>query len=246
MEKENISKRIRQLEKHASRLAEQIKILINNPKFIKDIVGLRKKWSIPIEGLKTNDKWKNWQEWLDDISEDFIKKNILNKSNKSYKNNTRLLDQVPVNAFNINLDNLLKKYKLSPDLKNSIRYYLLADDMENMGFSSGVSISSKYDNKDGFLNKITLNIGANTTLEDIKAIWGEVSSSQKKLPYKRQEKLQPIPNLDRDLFIFNLKKEGKSSKEILKILQNEYDIYSMSYDDINKIIQRIKKRMDTN
>ncbi len=242
MEKENISKRIRQLEKHTRRLTEQIKILINNPKFIDDIVGLRKKWSIPNEGLKTNDGWKKWQKWLENESEDFTKKNILIKLKENPKNKAEFLNLIPINAFNLDLDNLLKKYKLPPDLKNSIRYYLLADDMENMMLSSGISISLKYD-KEGVLKKIIPNIGANTTLEDIKAIWGQVKSYQKKLPYKRQEKLQPIPNLDRDLFILNLKKEGKSYEEIIDTIRNEYDVY-LSHDEIYKIIQRLKKRMD--
>lgn len=235
-----------QLDKNIQRVKQKIKILLNTDKFQHEILELRSKYSISADGLKSNKESEKWQRWLYRESKSFAKNNHyplrveFNTERKYISANQKFNDLIPINAFNLDLENLISKYKLSPKLKNILRHYLLFNKVEYIPFYSNVFINLKY-NEIGKPKELSLSIDHDTTLEDIKAIWPSVKILQEELPYKTQHKFQPRPNLDRDLLIFKLKKEGKTFREIEDIIRDKYGI-SINYDDVFKVIQRLKKQ----
>lgn len=241
-------------EEKRKRLKQEIKVLVNTPAFQKEITNLRKKWNIPPDGIKTEDENINWENSLDVATDNYFetkwpecRKEIerLNKEKKFREAEEMRKDfnlKAPLNTFNEDLWSVVRRYRLSPRWHNGIRRYLLFNDPDNLGMAAGVTLLTTWENG---MKRISMEIDANTTLNDVKHIWPWVKRMQKGLMYKQGEKFQPIKNFERDKRIYELDKEGKTLTEIANTINIEFN-NALLEGEVKQIIKRYKKRLNIN
>lgn len=244
-----------QVKKLSSRQQQKIKVLINQPDFTKATLDLRVKWNIPEEGFNTQKEIDNWYQLVEQDTKNFIEQNWTRKKKELQKikesgdhfKYKSLLDDfnhsIPRNALLRGIRALVKEFKLSPRWVRGINRYLLTNDPETLGMFIGPVISTKIDFEFD-TQVISIEIDADTTLNDIKAIWPSVKSAQKKLRYKTQDKFQPLRQFERNKKAYELQQQGLSYEDIAKELSNDEDVYA--YGDIGKMIERYKKKVDIN
>lgn len=242
--------------KQLEKINQRIKLLIIKPDFQEDMLALRKKWKVPQNGIKGNDASEKWHRELYRSEEEYfknvwgIRRKDITKLKKERRfqeaeNLTRELNNgMPINAFRIDIKNLLRKYKLPLRWENGIKRYLLFNDPDNMAISIGVTVHFEYD-KDSSLPKLFIGIEDDTTINDIKAVWSEIKFHQKRLNSHVKDKFQPIINFDRDRRAYELKQEGKTIDEIEDAIQEEFN-ESLDYNELNIAIKRYIKRLNTN
>lgn len=238
-------------EERKKRLAQKIKILISRPSFQKEILDLRKKWNIPLDGIKTEEENQDWNEQLLIDTDKFYKDNWpkeikaiidLRKQGK-YKEADALKKEInghaPLNELSNDLWDIIKKYRLSPRWHNGIRRYLLFNDPKNMQIPAGVT--AKWDWENG-IRRVSIELDEDTTLRDIKDAWSWIRKMYRGKP---ADKYQPIPNFDRDKRAFELEQEGMTLNKIADIIQEEFGD-ALDYNELNIAIKRYKKRLNIN
>lgn len=244
-------------EKRKKRLTQKIKLLVSRPDFQKEIIELRKKWNIPVDGVKSEELNREWNKNLNTATDKYYdeewpkhRKELQHLQTRAtyveYKNREdELNNAAPLNAFGIDIKAILKKYLLNPKWKDPIRRYILFNDPEKMGLSIGVTITGHLNDYEPTEYQLSLQIDEDTTLEDIKEIWPDVMAHQERLIYRKQKKFQPIKNFERDKEAYDLKQSGKSYNNIADILSKKYD-KAISYDDVASYIKRYKKKIGIN
>lgn len=224
------------LNKVIQKQKQEIKILTNKPGFKDSIILLRKKWNIPENGIHSEGELNKWYEHLNDDSNNYIKSMLFQKRSKDEFNN-----EIPRNSFLRDIKKIVQKQKLSPRWIDGVRRYLLFNDLENMGMFVGPVINTKFE-MEFETETLYLEIEANTTLDDVKAVWPSVMEAQSRLLYKNQKKFQPIRNFDRNKKAYELHTQGKKYAEIADFMSTENKTYGE--EDIGKMIERYKKKVD--
>ena len=244
-----------QTKKLSTRQQQKIKVLINKPDFIKAILKLRVKWNIPEKGLKHQKEIDNWHQQLEQDTRNFIehnwawKKEGLQKikEGRDHSKHNSLLDDfnhsIPRNALLRDIKALVKEFKLSPRWVRGINRYLLTNDPDTLGIFIGPVISTSVDFEFD-TQVISIEIDADTTLNDIKAIWPSVKSAQKNLRYKTQDKFQPFRQFERNKKAYELQQQGLTYEKIAKELSSAKKEYG--YEDVGKMIERYKRKVDIN
>lgn len=247
--------KIEHIHEASKRLKQTIKVLINKPKFQSTIVRLRKKWNIPKDGIKDQEKLDLWYRDLDIKTQNYFdevwpaKKQeiIIAKVNGNFANSRKIQDDfnrnIPRNAFLNDTKVLIREQELSPRWLDGIKRYLLLNDPENMGIFVGPIISKNIDMEFGS-ETISIEIDATTTLRDMKAIWPEVKVMQSNLFYSKQKKFQPLRKFDRNKKAYDLHMHGKKYSEIAVILSKGKNF--VGEEDVAKMIERYKKMVDIN
>ena len=244
------------LNKLAKKAEQRAKLLVANPNFQSDIKEVRKTFNIPVEGLNGQEATQKWHQ-------DFYKKeeecfrNIFGRRRhevtklKKAKRFREMLDlekelnnTLPINALRIAIKNLIKKYKLPLSWQDSVRKYILFNNITNIWLPEGITIVEEHDEDTG-LRKLSLEIQDDTRLEDIKKAWPDIEFHQKLLHSYTKKKFQPIRNFERDQEAYNLKKSGKSYNEIADIFSEKYK-KDISYDDVASFIKRHKQKTGIN
>jgi hypothetical protein len=92
--------------------------------------------------------------------------------------------------------------------------------------------------------RIVIEIFPETTIKDIQNNWPKISEQKNKLYGTENKKFNQRKCLDRDLQINELKKQGKTGKEITKIINADerFKNEKISYQDVSKIIKRLKEK----
>lgn len=244
-----------QIKKLSTRQRQKIKVLTSKPNFISAIFELRKKWNIPKDGLENQELLDNWYQQLELNTQAYFdkelpkeRKQLLKIKNQGDHAGYRKLlsefnNKVPKNAFLRDIKKLNKIQKLSPRWVDGVRRYLLTNDPDKMGIFIGPIITTNFD-LEFDTETISIEIDADTTLSDIKAIWPSVKSAQKNLRYKTQDKFQPLRQFDRNKKAYELHQQGMKYEEIAKDLSTNEKEYG--YEEVGKMIERYKKKVDTN
>ncbi|MFA5024471.1 MAG: hypothetical protein WC523_05980 [Patescibacteria group bacterium] len=151
--------------------------------------------------------------------------------------------------FKVMVSKLRTKYNLS------FGYQTYLEDLINNPEAIKIEYSAKYlpeslipfkianpNNPEEILS--VLNISPETSLDEVQRYWKEIKSravfNNEDTGHKKP-KSYPCNKLDRDLKIFNLKLEGKTSKEIQKIIRFDYP-ETLGCEEINIIIKRLKEK----
>jgi len=241
--------------KSVDRQNQKIKVLISKPSFIDAIIILRRKWKIPDKGIQSQNELDKWYQKLNDDTEQYFDRQWPSKRQelieirdkgslaKYKKIQDKFNSDVPRNAFLIDIKGLTLKQKLSSRWINGIKQYLLLNNPNNMGIFIGPVISTKID-MEFETETIFLEMEAETTLEDIKAIWPEVKKMQSKLPYIKQKKFQPLRKFDRNKKAYELHLAGKKYREIAEDFSKNRK--AIGEEDVAKMIERYKKKVDIN
>ncbi|KKR86993.1 MAG: hypothetical protein UU34_C0008G0017 [Candidatus Curtissbacteria bacterium GW2011_GWA1_41_11] len=244
------------IRKASLRARQKSKVLISRPDFQEDVIRLREKWKIPLEGIQSEDDYRKWQIELSQRTAKYLDEEWP-KHRKEFdkllkvgdllafeSKEKELNNAAPLNALRIEIKSLLKKYALALRWEHPLKRYLLLNDVNNMENKIGVSIHGHTDSESG-IEELSISIEEDTTLEDIKQGWPDIKIHQKSLAYRKQNKFQPIKNFDRDKRAYELQKEDKTTDEIGEIIQKEFNI-DLDYNEIGIAINRYKKRLNIN
>ncbi len=243
------------IQKASSRLKQAIKVLVNKPSFLDAVLNLRKKWEIPNEGFKLQADLDKWYQKINEDTEEYFNQflpskrqelvELRSKGNLTERKKTQdeFNNKAPRNAFLFDVNRLTHEQKLSPRWIEGIKQFLLFNNPDNMGMFVGPVISTKFDLEFG-TETISLDIEANTTLEDVKAIWPEIKEMQARLPYTKQKKFQPLRKFDRNKKAYELHQTGKKYREIADEFSKDGN--TIGEEDVAKMIERYKKKTDIN
>lgn len=239
------------LDEKKKRLKQKIKVLVNRPAFQKDIADLRIKWNIPSEGLKTEEENQEWNNNFYIATDTYFEENWPKERNKiielrkekKFKEAEEIRKKInaeaPINALREDIWSIVRKYRLSSRWHKGINRYLSYNDADNMGIEVGVTVLMNWDNG---IQRVSLEIDHDTTLNDLKHVW---SWARKMYKGRQTDKYQPIPNFDRDKRAYELEQEGKSWKDIADIIEDEFGD-TLDYNELNIAIKRYKKRLNIN
>jgi hypothetical protein len=243
------------IQKASLRLRQAIKVLVSKPSFLNAVLILRKKWEIPNEGFKSQTNLDKWYQKINENTEEYFnqfwpskrQELVELKSKSNFAEHKKALDEfnnkAPRNAFLIDVKKLTHEQKLSPRWIEGIKRFLLFNNPDNMGMFVGPVISTKFDSE--FKTEtIYLGIEANTTLEDVKAIWPEIKEMQARLPHSKQKKFQPLRKFDRNKIAYELHLAGKKYREIAEAFSKNKK--AIGEEDVAKMIERYKKKVDIN
>ena len=243
------------IQKASSRLKQAIKVLVSKPSFLDAVLILRKKWDIPNEGFKSQTDLDKWYQKIDKDTEEYFnhfwppkrQKLVELKSKGNFIEYKKALDEfnnkAPRNDFLIDIKKLTHEQKLSPRWTEGIKRFLLFNNPDNMGIFVGPVISTKFD-LEFETETISLEIEADTTLEDVKAIWPQIKEMQARLPYTKQKKFQPLRKFDRNKKAYELHLAGKKYREIADEFSK--DGKTIGEEDVAKMIERYKNKVDIN
>lgn len=243
------------IEKTIKRLQQKIKVLTSKPVFNQDILELRKKWHIPVVGIHSQEELDRWHQQLHSSTQTYFNSHWPTKRIElmklqdagkivEYKEQLDLFNNAaPNTAFDRDIKHLIMTHKLSPRWHSAIKRYTLLNDPENMGIFTGIVLSTKHDLEFNMVT-ISLEIDADSTLDDIKAIWPEVKEMQSQLQYKQQNKFQPLKQFDRNKKAYELHQQGKKYREIADDFSQNGKI--VGEEAIAKMIERHKKKADIN
>lgn len=238
-----------QLEITVRKTRQKTKLLAEQPRFKNEIKKLRAKWNIPEAGFKEYSEFNNWETTFNESNRLYQQvkyPEFVAKFKKEPNYGERLKDfnkKAPNNELQDDLALLIKTQKLSPLWIQGLRGYLLRNVMP---IPAGLIIEISTDPiTDSPILKLV--IQEDTSIKDIQSAWHEITEYQKKLPYWRQKKSQPMPYFERNKRAYELKQSGKSYKEIAEILtmelKTEYD-YTQILDFIQSHEKQINKTTD--
>ncbi len=228
---------------------QKTKLLAEQPKFKSEIKRLRKKWNIPEDGFQDYEEFNSWETAFNEqnrVYQQVKYPEFITKFKKEPDYGERLKEfnkKAPNNELQSDLAILIKTQKLSPLWIQGLRGYLLRNFMP---IPAGLIVEISTDPiTDSPILKLVLQ--EDTTIKDIQSAWREISEYQKKLPYWRKKKSQPMPYFERNKRAYELKQAGKSYKEIAEILtkelKTEYD-YTQILDFIQSHEKQIGKTTD--
>jgi hypothetical protein len=229
-----------QLEVSVRKSRQKAELLIIQPKFREDVAKLRDKWNIPLNGFSSVEDYDKWQRSFGEQNWNYqkIEYRKFRQQHRSESNYAVKLkyfsDKSPNNLFQQDLAGLVKKHKLSPFWVQGLRGYLLRNAIP---LPAGVVIEKSFDPITK-LPVLKLVLQEDTSIKDITSIWEQVKKYQEQLPYWRQQKSQPILNLERNKKAYELKESGKSYNDIANEL---YCGYSEAMDYVKSYKSYLKK-----
>jgi len=199
--------------KNAVKFNEESLLLADNEELRKDTVSLRKILQIPSDGFRED--FDGLDKWL------------------------KAADGKQLGTLYSNSDGLVSKHHLPAHRREWLRNFVLTGSPSMTEGYTGIRFTKEpgYDGR----NEIHIIITDNTTLEDIKNIWPEIT----KLQGKGSRKRQPYKNRKRNQKAYQLFKEGESLKEIANKLSEEFE-GTYTDNDISHIIRRYKQKLGSN
>ncbi len=242
-------------DKQRERIKQRVKILLAKSDFVAEVKYLREKWSIPPGGLQDELENEKWQSILPESSDKYFDDNLeferekldrLTKEGKLRERENeqkRFNDMAPLNAFHIDIEKLISKYKLPTDWHHPLERYLMFNDPTNMSIPiNNATVQITWDSNRKM--QLSILINANTTQKDIKFIWSDVMREQKRMNDRVGKKYQPIPNLDRDKRICELADQNTSYNDIATKIQEEFgEGDNFGFEDVSKALYRHRKRI---
>lgn len=242
-------------DKRRERNKQKLEVLLSRPDFQADIAELRKLCNIPPAGFTDDDTYTRWELQLEIDTQKYFTENwptmserlqeLKEKGQISELEQEQLIfnQKAPKNFLNYCIWRFIHKYKLSTLWRSSLKNYVLFNNVEILRVPAGnVTMNIKWDKKTVH-RELSLIIYADTTLEDVKAIWPEVMKQQEYLQDKTADKFQPIQNLKLDKRVYELWKLGnKTYEQIAEVIRGEFNLPNFIYTDVSNALKRYKKR----
>jgi len=239
-----------------SRPRQRAMLLIANPHFQEEVQEIRKKFKIPIRGIKSNEESEKWHHNFYESDDIYFETNI-----KRVKEEIKQLEQekkfregfdlhrkfnkdAPINALSIAIKQIIKNYKMPLGWHHSVQRYILFNNVDYMLLPGNIAIRQDID-QDTDLRKLSIEIDDSTRREDLIKAWPRIKFHQKKLESYTKKKFQPIKKFERDQKAYNLKQSGKTYNEIADTLSKKYK-KPISYDDVASYIKRHKQKIGIN
>lgn len=214
---------------------ERLRLLCLNKKFYQTIRSYRLRWGLPENGCSDNERGLKWQSELTRRSgkEYFIKNNKISQNGDKF---------ISINEFDIEIKKITKKFGFSDHfiegIKNFVIFGIVSQD-------SKCTIQKQINLDTGMVTDLSIKIYPHTTIEDVRLVWPMVLHSQRHMSgYNRNKRNRATKNLDRDIRIFELYEQKYPSKEISKIINKEFGVKNLIYNEITRIVARLRKRIN--
>lgn len=235
--------------KKAARVRQRAKLLISRPDFQKDVLDLRTKWSIPLEGFIDDEGYRKWQIKIRKETDKYFetewpKFRLKPVVGEYFMAEKEFNHKAPLNEINLDIKKLVGKYKLPLGWQGSLHRYLTLNKIELMNLSCGITVHGKYDSDIDY-STLFIEIEDDTTLDDIKMFWPEIKEHQKRLESYKKKKYQPIKQFDRDKLAFDLHQDGKTLIETAEVVSRKFGT-DYDWTEISKFIQRHKQKSGMN
>lgn len=233
---------IREREKlsHNTTKAEQkLKLLLADKVFQLSVKRLREKWGVNRDNqnreqnaAKLDGRLINWG------SNPELQRRIEEKRRQSTR---------PLVLFHYDILDLLRIFKLDSEYWYQLIWdYVVTGGIDErtkrhyLSYLDAAPVLRPYTQPGTGKHKIIMEIGENTTLKDVKAIWRNVEEARKYL-FPKRPKFKPWKNIERDAKLYALYLEGKSLATICNTIDKEYG-GDMTETNARKIITIYRKR----
>jgi len=168
--------------------------------------------------------------------------NDINKIRKQFKIPEKIYLYFESPKFETAVENLRKRYNLSKPHQYYLKVFILADYVNSKAnndypFSPTLFLGRDKD------KSLIIKLSPETTLKDIQMAWSVIEKRRNELLGYKPKKQSQRKNLKRDLYILELKNQGKPHKKIRDIINKKFNT-TIGYEDISKIIQRLKNAKD--
>lgn len=197
--------------------------------------------------LTVND---NFKKELDEAHKVAIENNLFGEPQKSSYQVYIGQTKEQKNKINTIINTIREKYNLSEAYHKILEAYLIGGDMGDYLF---LASSRPFDpfcvsnpqNKDEQI--VVLVLSPELSITELQENWKEITKKRdyylKEIDkYKKTKQLYPRKNLNRDIEIFNLVKQKMKYKEIAGIINKKYPETFLGYEDISKIVDRLKAK----
>ncbi len=191
---------------------QMIELQFSNKDFLNEIKIFRKKWNIKV------------------FSEETLKKYVKLIEGPTSKGG----------RFHVNIYHVLRNFNLNDEWYPILLNYIT----KNSFASSSDPECIVFQTETMFFKPINftkidyyLKVHPTTTKNDLLGAWSKVQKI-----IKGNKKLKPIENFDRNMYIFDLKSQGKKSDEIRKIIGENYSEF-IEDSEITNIYSKIKKKI---
>lgn len=242
------------------RYNQRFRLLIDRKDFQLDIQDFRRKWLIDpnlTSSFEGRDTWRkdfviHENKWMEKYYKEYAHKirKAEAEESKGAISYIELMDmkeaigkEKPINAFHIDIEDIVKKYKLPPMWCNAIENYIFTNNSSYKGFV-GIKIKFPFSDEDNVLkDRVVIELDAHTTKKELMSYWPEIKSYLEKLKHSGKKKYQPISIsiYERNKLVFDLKESGKQYKEIAEILNNKYPKNDYTYSDAQAMFRHFKK-----
>lgn len=211
------------------KIYQDLLLLSANDEFMKEVERLRSKCKKPVA------KTDNLDIFYDDTT-DYQKdiKKLRDKFNLSQQHHLSLGVFCRSKKKMPKLENVPRK--LTPKKLLCLNPGILDILAEN---NEKISVKDVYEMAD---EKVVLEIYPETTSKDVAKVWSEIAKNKKQLFGNQTKKKVRRKNIERDLYIWKLKKQGLSNRKIMeKVNHNKkYNQTIIGYNDVSKILKRLK------
>jgi hypothetical protein len=242
-------------DKRRERINQKLEVLLSRPDFQADIAELRKLLKIPEGGFTDENTYTMWEINLELETQKYFSENgpsmmqrlqeLKEKGQQADFEQEQLIfnQKAPKNFTNYCIWRLIHKYKLSTLWRSALKNYVIFNNVESLWVPAGnITMNIKWDKKTGH-RELSLIIYADTTLDDVKAIWPEVMKQQEYLQDKTADKFQPIQNLKLDKRVHELwETKTKTYEQIAAVIRDEFNLPNFVYTDVSNALKRYKKR----
>jgi hypothetical protein len=146
--------------------------------------------------------------------------------------------------FNKGVNNLRKKYNLDISYHVPLCTWMIYGDPESSSYSADNILWHRTlcgsEDRDG--EKIfTIYIYPETTMKDIQETWPDIKKQKETFYNYKPKRTVMRRNIERDVNVVQLRKQGKKAKEIVKIINREFPQQPITYEYVSLLIKRAKK-----
>ncbi len=195
-------------------LSDSAKILVKMKRFQKAINKIRKKWGVPENGFKYEDRAKGHGRiyWTGE------------RNDRHYAYYDYQEDLIPpTKQVRLALRKLSKEFNLDFRWHFDLYFYILGSDKLDPP-ASGVNLDVRFNDtrlpeEQWVVTKLSLDIYQDSTIEDIKAKWRQIEKYQSMMPAYSPQRKRVSGNIERYIKVRDLEDEGKSHKEIAEIAE---------------------------
>ncbi len=233
-------------------------------KYGKEIEEFRKEWLLGDKAIKTDEDYQSWLREIEDRLQG--KKTEIAYFEEEEGHTLEGYDTVAIELFTLMEENprilpqgdsvqsvfdyrfrqLMRKLAIDPDWYGLFLNYLFTGEINlDLIGHPNIEVSERFlfgPESDELDHKISLNVGPNTRLDDVKKVWRfVVKPLQKEIKALWKGKGRKKPAMEKALEMIKLQKQGKTIKQILDIIDPKCEVW----DEIKarKAIARAKKRL---
>lgn len=232
------------------------RLLMSNPTFQAAVSTFRTKWNIPANGIEKSaiQDWHQWRllYWSTYTATDSDRKLELSRQQRIYAasrkttpfNKWLQLKYITVvdgeRAYQNDIGYILLTYKFNHHWYDFIERFLVTGDYSNP--PHGVAFHTEIDERSG-LPYIAVDITNLTSRDELMEAYPVIKQRQRDLPNHKSKK-QPYSQLDLNLRMIAMSKDGLSSRQIAEALNKEKTGDAFTYKDVNNRIASIRKHME--